>query len=92
MVSVPFFEIPYRDKLDKNVNSQYVQVIPRSTLGEVLFKSGVAIRQIRYITNAESKVPNLCFTLTGIDLDSRQCLLNRASETFPLLPKLERVR
>ena len=31
MILVLFFEIPYRDKLAKNVNSQYVQVIPRST-------------------------------------------------------------
>ena len=31
MILVPFFEIPYREKLAKNVNSQYVQVIPRST-------------------------------------------------------------
>ena len=31
MILVPFFEIPYRDKLAKNVNSQYVQVIPQST-------------------------------------------------------------
>ena len=27
MILVPFFEIPYREKLAKNVNSQYVQVI-----------------------------------------------------------------
>ena len=33
MILVAFFEIPYRDKLAKTVNSQYVQVIPRSTAG-----------------------------------------------------------
>ena len=31
MMLVPFFEIPYGNRLAKNVNSQYVQVIPRST-------------------------------------------------------------
>ena len=31
MILLPFFEIPYGDRLAKNVNSQYVQVIPRST-------------------------------------------------------------
>ena len=31
MILLPFFEIPYGDKLAKNINSQYVHVIPRST-------------------------------------------------------------
>ena len=31
MILVPFFEIPNGNRLAKNVNSQYVQVIPRST-------------------------------------------------------------
>ena len=31
MILVPFFEIPYWDRLAKIVDSQYVQVIPRST-------------------------------------------------------------
>ena len=31
MVLLPFFEIPYGDRLAKNVQKQYVQVIPRST-------------------------------------------------------------
>ena len=30
MLSLSFFEIPYVDKLAKNVQKQYVQVIPRS--------------------------------------------------------------
>ena len=30
MVSLPFFEIPYGDRLAKNVKKRYVQVIPRS--------------------------------------------------------------
>ena len=32
MILVPVFEIPHRDRLAKNVKSQYVQVIPRSTV------------------------------------------------------------
>ena len=32
MVLLPFFEIPYRDRLAKNVKKRYVQVIPRSTI------------------------------------------------------------
>ena len=31
MILVPFFEIPLRDRLAKNVKSRYVQIIPRST-------------------------------------------------------------
>ena len=31
MVLLPFFEIPYGDRLAKNVKKRYVQVIPRST-------------------------------------------------------------
>ena len=31
MVLVPFFEIPHRDRLDKNVKSRCVQMITRST-------------------------------------------------------------
>ena len=31
MILVPFFEIPHRDRLAKNVKSLCVQVIPRST-------------------------------------------------------------
>ena len=31
MLLLSFFEIPYVDKLSKNVQKQYVQVIPRST-------------------------------------------------------------
>ena len=31
MLLLPFFEIPYGDRLAKNVKKQYVQVIPRST-------------------------------------------------------------
>ena len=30
MILVPFFEIPHGDRLDKNVKSRCVQVIPRS--------------------------------------------------------------
>ena len=29
---LPFFEIPYGDRLAKNVKKRYVQVIPRSTV------------------------------------------------------------
>ena len=36
MILVPFFEIPYGDRLAKNVNSQCVQVIPRSTVTPTL--------------------------------------------------------
>ena len=31
MVLLPFFKIPYGDRLAKNVRKQYVQIIPRST-------------------------------------------------------------
>ena len=36
MILVQFFEIPYGDKLAKNVKSQYVQVIPRSTANSII--------------------------------------------------------
>ena len=32
MILIPFFEIPYGKRLAKNVKSQYVQVIPKSTI------------------------------------------------------------
>ena len=32
MILLSFFEIPYGDRLAKNVKKRYVQVIPRSTL------------------------------------------------------------
>ena len=32
MVLLPFFEIPYGNRLAKNVRKQYVQVVPRSTI------------------------------------------------------------
>ena len=31
MLLLPFFEIPYGEKVSKNVKKQYVQVLPRST-------------------------------------------------------------
>ena len=31
MLLLPFFEIPYEEKVSKNVKKQYVQVLPRST-------------------------------------------------------------
>ena len=48
MILVPFFEIPNRDKLAKNVNSQYVQVIPRSMCYSTAhFKAGVICHKKR---------------------------------------------
>ena len=32
MILVPFFKIPHRDRLAKNVKSRCVQIIPRSTV------------------------------------------------------------
>ena len=32
MLLLPFFEIPYGEKVSKNVKKQYVQVLPRSTV------------------------------------------------------------
>ena len=45
MVLLPFFEIPYGDRLAKNVKKQYVQVIPRSTSYVVDF---IVLQNIKY--------------------------------------------
>ena len=47
MKLVPFFEIPYRDRLAKNVKSQYGQVIPRSATYTIAHNSGAATFQMR---------------------------------------------
>ena len=37
MLLLPFFEIPYGEKVAKNVKKQYVQVLPRSTHSAMYF-------------------------------------------------------
>ena len=49
MLLLPFFEIPYGEKVAKNVKKQYVQVLPRSTTYGVLmlFTQGHRVSQLK---------------------------------------------
>ena len=43
MLLLSIFEIPYRERLAKNVNKRYVQVIPRSTAQQPKTRSAYAL-------------------------------------------------
>ena len=43
MIILSFFEIPYGERLAKNVNKRYVQVIPRSTAQQPKTRSAVVM-------------------------------------------------
>ena len=59
MILVPFFEIPYGDRLAKNVQKRYVQVIPRSTRypSELMFCRA----RNMYIPKRKRSRPNFLF-------------------------------